>query len=48
MPGRCNRNALVAIRSQVEKVQGSVLGRRIAKTLTAALLDFLNPELPNP
>jgi hypothetical protein len=31
MPGRCNRNALAAVRSQVEKVQGSGLRKRIAK-----------------
>jgi hypothetical protein len=53
MPVCCNRNALVAVRTQIEKVQGSGFkGSRVrekdSENSTAALLDFLNPELRNP
>ncbi|MCK7513267.1 MAG: hypothetical protein MZV70_60710 [Desulfobacterales bacterium] len=48
MPGRCNRNALVAVRTQIEKVQGSRVREKDSENSTAILLDFLNPEIPNP
>jgi hypothetical protein len=48
MPGRCNRNALVAVSTQIEKVQGSRVREKDSENSTATLLDFLNPELPNP